>query len=101
MWVPIFGQDHTRPQWLELINTRVAPAASFDHLIGAQQDRFGNGDADCLRGLEVDYQLEFCWLLHRKIRRPVPCRILCTYDAPRRNSSGRLAPEGMKPPGTT
>src|SRR5436309_1597704 len=30
-----------------------------------------------------------------------PCKILCTYEAPRRNRSGRLAPYDMRPPATT
>src|SRR5262249_36062319 len=31
----------------------------------------------------------------------IPCKILCTYEAPRRNKSGRLAPYDMRPPATT
>ena len=31
------------------------------------QQRLGNGDAECLRGLEVDYQQEFSRLLNRQI----------------------------------
>src|SRR5262249_53228232 len=31
----------------------------------------------------------------------VPCKILCTYPAARRNRSGRLAPYDMRPPATT
>src|SRR5712692_5238034 len=33
-------------------------AASFEHYVGAQQKRLGNLEADCLRSLELDGQLE-------------------------------------------
>src|SRR5262249_18926220 len=39
-------------------------------------------------------------LLDRQIRHLVPCKILCTYTAPRRNRSGRLAPSDRRPPAT-
>src|SRR5262245_47033655 len=41
--------------------------ALFDHLVGAVLDRLRDGDAECLRGPEVDDQLDFRCLLHRKI----------------------------------
>src|SRR5262249_32911896 len=40
-----------------------AEAISTDHLIGAQQDRFGDGEAESFRSLEVDHELELSWLL--------------------------------------
>src|ERR1700738_5060984 len=43
--------------------------ASFDDLVDARQDRLGNGEAERLRGLEVDYQLECRRLLDRQIGR--------------------------------
>src|SRR5215510_8078980 len=39
-------------------------------------------------------------LLDRQISHLVPCKILCTYTAPRRNRSGRLAPSNRRPPAT-
>src|SRR5262245_65841619 len=39
----------------------------FDHLVGAVLDRLRHGDAECLRSPEVDDQLDFRCLLHRKI----------------------------------
>src|SRR5262249_27836234 len=41
----------------------------FDHLAGAQQNRWGYRKAERLRGLEVDDHLKFCRKLHRKIAR--------------------------------
>jgi hypothetical protein len=42
---------------------------SFDHLVGAGKDRGWHGEAKRLGGLQVDDQLEFCWLLDRQIGR--------------------------------
>ena len=36
----------------------------LDHHIGSGEQRLRNGEAECLRGLEVDYQLELGRLLH-------------------------------------
>src|SRR5262245_794540 len=41
--------------------------ASSDHLIRPQQHIRRNRDTDLLRCLEIDYQLELHWLLHREI----------------------------------
>ena len=38
---------------------------SFDHLVGAQEQRRGQLNADRLRGLEIDHQLVFDRLLDR------------------------------------
>src|SRR5262245_14561461 len=43
--------------------------ALFDHLVGSVLDRLRHGDAECLRSPEVDDQLDFRCLLHRKILR--------------------------------
>src|SRR5262249_11552485 len=42
---------------------------SFDHLVGAQQDRLWYGKTERLGGLEVYDHLEFCRKLHRQIAR--------------------------------
>jgi hypothetical protein len=38
---------------------RSFPHCSLDHLIGAGEDRLGDRDAERLRGLQIDDQLEF------------------------------------------
>jgi len=40
---------------------------SFNHLVGAGQDRWRDGKAKHLCGLQVDYQLECGRLLHRQV----------------------------------
>ena len=41
--------------------------ALFDHLVGAREHSGRNGEAQRLRGFEVDDQLESCRLLDREI----------------------------------
>ena len=48
---------------------RITRGASFDHLVGAGEQRRWHGDAKRLRGLEVDPQLIFGRVLHRKVGR--------------------------------
>src|SRR6516162_4184807 len=40
---------------------------SLDNLVGTGEDRRRDRQAERLRGLEVDYQLECGWLLHRQV----------------------------------
>src|SRR6516225_11154644 len=42
-------------------------AVSFDHLVGSLKERFRDRKAECLRGLEVDDQLELGRLLHGQV----------------------------------
>jgi len=42
---------------------------SFDHLVGAQQERWLNRHSECARRPQVYCQLEFGWLLDRQISR--------------------------------
>src|SRR5262249_27011115 len=49
-----------------LFSMPITRAASFDHLVGAQQGCFRNREAKGLRGLEVNGKLEHGWLPDRK-----------------------------------
>src|SRR5262245_17890044 len=48
---------------------RVGRARLFKHLIRTQEHRLWDREAQRLRGLEVDPQLELRWLLHGKVGR--------------------------------
>jgi hypothetical protein len=39
------------------------PSRSLDHLIGACEDRYGDGEAERLGGPEVDRQFELAWMV--------------------------------------
>jgi hypothetical protein len=58
------GQDATAPPSSDMNSRR-----SFDHLIGTQQDRGRQLDADRLGGLQVDRHHEFRSLLNRQVGR--------------------------------
>src|SRR6516164_3741687 len=42
---------------------------SFDHIVGAQQERCRQINTDCFGSLEVDNQFELRWLLNRQVGR--------------------------------
>jgi hypothetical protein len=46
--------------------------ASFDDLVGAGEDRWRDGQAECVGRLQVDHQLELGWLLGRRLVHPRP-----------------------------
>src|SRR6266404_486375 len=59
---PLLGPDFHR-----LDRTSLRLAHLLDHLGGAQQNRGRDGDAERLRGLEVEDQLDFGRLLDRQV----------------------------------
>jgi hypothetical protein len=54
-------------------------ARLFDHLVGTEQKRFWNCEAERLCGLEVDYELG--WLEDRKVGRLGSRNDLASIDA--------------------
>src|SRR3954452_22841602 len=50
------------------IRRRNKRTASFDHLVGASEQRQRQVEPERLGSLEVDDQLDFCTLDHRKVR---------------------------------
>ena len=46
---------------------QVSKERSLDHLVRAQQERLRDRQAECLRGLHVDHQLEFRGLFDREV----------------------------------
>ena len=46
---------------------RVGRARLLDQLVRLEEQRLRDREFECLRGLEVDHQLELCGLLHREI----------------------------------
>src|SRR5207244_1653128 len=68
--LPVYPEQRTssdRPGWSVSCHQRTS--LLFDHLVGARQQRGWNGDAERLRGLQVDDQFEFGRLFHREIGR--------------------------------
>jgi hypothetical protein len=59
--------------------------SSFNHLVGAQQERLRNGQAECLGGREIDDEIEFGGCSTGRSPGLAPRRILSTYSAARRN----------------
>ena len=58
-----------------------AVSVSFDHLVGAGEDRLRHGEAERLCGLQVDDQLEFRRLLDWQIGRIGAVEDLSDIDA--------------------
>src|SRR5215475_14380269 len=54
-----------------LPSPRGTSGGSLDHLVGGRQQRFRDGEAECLGGLEIDDKINFCDLLHREVGRLV------------------------------
>src|SRR3972149_5120560 len=64
---PVLSCTLTRARRTRVIGSPIR--RSFDHLVGPDEDRLRNGEAEGLRRLEVDHQLELRRLLHGEVRR--------------------------------
>ena len=65
------------PLWLAL-NRKIGNRQSLNDFVRPVQHRLRNRQADLLGCLEIDHELELCWLLHREVRRLGALRILST-----------------------
>src|SRR5829696_3566774 len=67
-------------------------AASFDHLVGACEERFRHADAERLRGLKVENQLNLRGLLDRQVGRLVALENAADIDPSQAISVGEVGP---------
>src|SRR5262245_62126511 len=67
MWLGGPRQSTLRPG--QLIRSRPGWIASFDHLVGAGEQRRGHFEAERFRRLEVDHEFVLCRVLHRQVGR--------------------------------
>src|SRR5215467_14299715 len=51
---------------------RITRAASFDDLVGDCEQLVGDGEPECLGGLEIDHELELGRLYHRQVSNLCP-----------------------------
>jgi hypothetical protein len=70
-----------------VLDEDVAPAVSFDHLVGSSDQRGRHCEAERLGGLEVDHQLDLVGACTGKSAGFSPLRMRSTWTAARRNSS--------------
>src|SRR5262245_22669276 len=54
----------------------------FDHLVGAGEKRRRHIEAECIRRLETDHQLELSWLQDRRFCRIRASKNLCSIFSP-------------------
>src|SRR5262245_48765270 len=66
---PLYSQKRTCAVQLGMsaMGQKRTSRSLFDHLVGAILHRLRDGNAERLRGLEVEEQLDFACLLHRQV----------------------------------
>jgi hypothetical protein len=64
---PLYPQERTcaAQQPMSAMGEKRTLRHLLDHLVGTRQQRLRNGEAERLRGLQVDVQFDFSGLLHR------------------------------------
>src|SRR4029453_62096 len=61
------GTEGTMP--IDRLSWKKPATPSLNHHVCALPKRLRDGDSECLRGLEINPQVEFSWLLDREIGR--------------------------------
>ena len=70
----------------------------FDHLVGAEDKRLRNREAEHFGGLEIKNQFELSWLLDGKIGRLGTFEYFVHVAAARRKKSGKSCPYDKSKP---
>src|SRR5215203_928507 len=65
------------------------PPTSFDHLVGAAEQRRRHGKPERAGGFEIDHQFEFCWLHDRQVGRLRSLEDLSNINSSLANSSAQ------------
>jgi hypothetical protein len=60
----------------------IAAVCSFDHLVGATEQREWHSEAECLGCFEVDDEFDFHQLLNRQFRRLFALRLISVRFGP-------------------
>src|SRR6478609_7764149 len=93
---PLIG-SHQPALW-HLDAARGPSTPSFDHLVGAQENRGWKCDAECFGGLEIDDDVEFGRTLDRQIAGFCPLENLVYERSRTVVHIGKIDAIGEKPP---